>query len=129
MFPTIIVYISLYSLYFIWTNNVVYGGFIIMGTLIMILGAMISFFADGQLRDHKRLAKKTSINTGLWKYSRHPNYFGEVSFWLGVSITSLSVSISFLPFIGFIGMLLLFNLYSVPAMEKKLTWTQCQSHL
>ena len=34
--------------------------------------------------------KDKFIDSGLWSYSRHPNYLGEITLWLGVSIMSLS---------------------------------------
>jgi len=120
MFPTLIVYLSLYPIYVVLNQSIQYEAFVLLGTFIMILGAIISYLADGQLRDHKQQGFTTSINTGLWRYSRHPNYFGEVTFWFGVAMTSLSVSYTVVPFLGFIAMLLLFNFYSVPRMEQKL---------
>lgn len=120
LFPTIIVFISLAPLLYLFTNTVEYEIFIYLGFVIMVTGALISFFADAQLRKHKHQGNKNSIMSGLWNHSRHPNYFGEVMFWLGVSVTSLASGFYVLNFIGFLGMFLLFNLYSVPKMESKL---------
>lgn len=40
--------------------------------------------ADAQLARFRRTAAKGAIcETGLWRYSRHPNYFGEFLFWCG----------------------------------------------
>ena len=120
LFPTIIVFAGLYPIYYVLENSIVTPAFIYIGASIMIGGAVISYIADSQLRTHKQSALTISIRTGLWKFSRHPNYFGEVLFWVGVYVTSLSVGLSFFTPIGVIGMLLLFNLYSVPKMEQKL---------
>lgn len=120
LFPTVIVFIGLYPL----LDTLIYGVntpvFLVLGSLIMISGAVISYFADEELRKHKRKNKKESVKTGLWKYSRHPNYFGELTFWFGAFVVSFSRDFDWLYPIGFISMLLLFNLYSIPKMEAKL---------
>jgi steroid 5-alpha reductase family enzyme len=40
------------------------------------------------------------INRGLWRYSRHPNYFGEVTMWWGLYILALSVPRGWISIIG-----------------------------
>lgn len=57
-----------------------------IGLCIWIIGFFFESIADMQLRDFLRTKKvKGSImKTGLWRYSRHPNYFGEVSQWWGI---------------------------------------------
>lgn len=120
LFPTVIVFISMYPLYYILGNEITQPMFIFVGVLIMIIAALIQLVSDGQRREHKKTSPNTSIKSGLWAYSRHPNYFGEVMFWFGVFFASLASGFYFNTLFGFIGMFLLFNLYSVPAMEKKL---------
>ncbi|QMS84654.1 DUF1295 domain-containing protein [Candidatus Xianfuyuplasma coldseepsis] len=120
LFPTVIVFISLYPLYFIWTNTINSPMYVYIGALIMIGGAMISYVADHQRRIHKLQHPNQSIRTGLWQYSRHPNYFGEVFFWFGIYISSVSVGVALSPIVGFVSMVALFNFYSVPKMEDKL---------
>jgi steroid 5-alpha reductase family enzyme len=120
LFPTVIVFLALYPIYFILTSTVSVPAFLLIGTLIMIGGAYVSFVADTQLRVHKESSSNTSIRHGLWAYSRHPNYFGEVLFWFGVFVASLAVGVHYLPAAGIVSMLALFNFYSVPKMEQKL---------
>lgn len=120
LFPTLIVLASLFPILYVFTNGVTHEAFIYIGFVIMVVGALISFVSDAQLRTHKNNGFKHSISSGLWKHSRHPNYFGELFFWLGVFVTSLASEFIVLNVLGFVGMLVLFNLYSVPKMESKL---------
>ncbi len=59
---------------------------------------------------------------GLWKYTRHPNYFGEATMWWGIYIIALSVPNGFWFIISplTITLLLLF-ISGVPMLEKKFT--------
>ena len=57
-----------------------------LGLIIWITGFVGVSLADKQLRMFKqkhRDSRKEVCNTGLWKYSRHPNYFFEWVLWLG----------------------------------------------
>jgi steroid 5-alpha reductase family enzyme len=129
LFPTLIVLASLLPILYLFTMGVTHETFVYLGFVIMVLGAMISFVADAQLREHKKSGNKHSISSGLWNHSRHPNYFGEVFFWLGVFVTSLASEFVVLNALGFIGMVALFNLYSVPKMESKLLKNKDDYHL
>ena len=120
MFPTLIVYLGLYPIYYIFTNDINYESLVYLGTLIMILSALLSLLSDTQLRKHKLNSKNESIKIGIWKYSRHPNYLAELMFWFGIYVASLSVGFNLLSSLGIIGMIILFNFYSIPKMENKL---------
>jgi len=120
LFPTLIVFLGLYPIYYVFTNSINYEVFIYIGVLVMLISATISYYADNQLRRHKRSNSTESIKTGLWKYSRHPNYLAELIFWVGCYIVGLSVGFNLYASLGVIGMIILFNFYSIPKMEKKL---------
>jgi steroid 5-alpha reductase family enzyme len=60
------------------------------------------------------------MNKGLWRYSRHPNYFGEVSFWWGLYFFGLAANASYWWTIaGPIAITLLFLFISIPMMDKR----------
>ena len=120
LFPTLIVFLSLYPAYVFLQNPTIHIFYLYIGVIVMIIAACIQFVSDMQRREFKKKNTGKSIKTGLWKFSRHPNYFGEVMFWLGVYIVSLATGFYVSAVFGVIGMLILFNFYSVPAMEKKL---------
>ena len=114
-----------------------------IGIFVSSLGVVIEWKADQQLsnfsrREGKQKQKereKRVMREGLWAYSRHPNYFGEVSFWWGVALIGASYihfdhllnihtisgifhSVAF-ALSGGAAILLLFLFLSVPLMEKR----------
>lgn len=58
------------------------------GLLIWVFGLVFEAVADYQLRQYLRSGKKGIMQSGLWKYSRHPNYFGEVTLWWGAALVA-----------------------------------------
>lgn len=66
--------------------------------------------------------KDKFINIGLWKYSRHPNYVGEITLWTGATIFAAS-SLSGGQYVTLIGPIFVYLLISkvsgVPLLEKK----------
>ena len=61
-----------------------------LGALVMLLGLAIEHVADMQKSkwnsQFKSGMQKAWLQTGLWKYSRHPNYFGENLLWVGLAM-------------------------------------------
>jgi steroid 5-alpha reductase family enzyme len=67
------------------------GVFALVGSLVWLLGFGIEVVADRQ-KSRFRAAPENAgkfINVGLWSWSRHPNYFGEIVLWIGVTIIAL----------------------------------------
>lgn len=73
--------------------QVALGFFAYVGFLVWLLGFSIELVADNQKRKFliDPANKGKFINSGLWAWSRHPNYFGEIVLWIGVTIIALPV--------------------------------------
>ena len=65
--------------------------FLILGSIVWIGGFTIEVLADLQKNKFKKNQDTYSkfISTGLWSKSRHPNYFGEISLWIGIYLISV----------------------------------------
>ncbi len=65
--------------------------FLILGSIVWIGGFTIEVIADLQKNKFKKIQDTNNkfISTGLWSKSRHPNYFGEISLWVGIYIISV----------------------------------------
>lgn len=75
------------------------------GALVWVIGFLFEAVGDEQLRQFKRRAdsKGKLMTTGLWSWSRHPNYFGEVCLWWGAWLITLELPGSWWTIIGPLG--------------------------
>ena len=73
------------------SKEVPLGPFFFTGIAVSISGFVTEVIADFQKTRFNENPEnaRTYINTGLWRWSRHPNYFGEIIFWTGLAIISL----------------------------------------
>ena len=73
-------------------NGIILNNIFYFGLLIFIFGFIIEVIADHQKTVFRKDVnnKGKFITTGLWSYSRHPNYLGEILLWFGVAIMSFS---------------------------------------
>ena len=67
------------------------GIFAIAGVFLWLVGFSIEVVADRQKTKFRQLPENADhfISSGLWAYSRHPNYFGEILLWLGITVIAL----------------------------------------
>ncbi len=67
------------------------GLFALAGFLVWVIGFAIEVVADAQKSRFREIPENKGkfIDTGLWAWSRHPNYFGEIVLWIGVAIIAL----------------------------------------
>jgi steroid 5-alpha reductase family enzyme len=75
-----------------YEGNEAINGLFILGITFWALGFLIEIISDRQKFLFKSLKenKRRWIETGFWKYSRHPNYFGESLLWWGIYLAVLS---------------------------------------
>jgi steroid 5-alpha reductase family enzyme len=123
LLPTILVYLGSLSLYPILSINTNINFIDIIAFIITAGAITIETIADEQMYKftQKRENSGQIINVGLWKHSRHPNYLGEILFWVGLYFFALATDlvVSWWMIIGPISMILLFNIVSIPLMEKR----------
>ena len=65
--------------------------FAFAGIAIWIIGFAIEVIADKQKRDFRKQTNDDQkfIKSGLWAWSQHPNYFGEIMLWAGITVMSI----------------------------------------
>jgi steroid 5-alpha reductase family enzyme len=63
-----------------------------LGVLVFLVGFVFESVGDEQLRRFRanRANKGMVLDTGLWRYTRHPNYFGEATVWWGFGLIGLA---------------------------------------
>ncbi len=73
------------------TNKNSFGWIGIIGIIIWLSGFVIEIVADEQKRRFKLNPSNqhSFIDKGLWSWSQHPNYFGEIILWIGVTLVAL----------------------------------------
>jgi steroid 5-alpha reductase family enzyme len=121
--PTLIVYACLLpGFYFLVRGGGLNLG-VILGITVIFGGAALELAADRQMQQFRR--HRTShtqlLRTGLWRYSRHPNYLGEISVWWGVYLVLLSAypQLWYLGF-GALANTCMFLFISIPLADKHL---------
>lgn len=125
LFPTVQVFLGCLPLVFVMTEpNAAFGWLDILAALVTATGIAFEYFADNQLRDyvlHRKQPGET-MTEGLWGWSRHPNYFGELCFWAGLWLFGVA-AVGFEPWwlvVGFAALAAMFHFISIPMIEKRM---------
>lgn len=128
LMPTLLVFAGLVPVYVALfypgpgTNPLLPLGF---GTCIT--ATALQAVADKQMDNFKKSTppKDAYIDLGIWRYSRHPNYFGEILFWWGVWLMQMGLNPHiWITVAGPVLMTLLFACISIPMMEKHILETK-----
>lgn len=120
LMPTILVYVGTAPLWAV-INTSSLSAWHLTGALIVLAAVTVQAVADGQMLKFRNIprTKKECMDSGLWRYSRHPNYLGEIMVWWGIVVAALSnADLIRIPFLGAAAITLLFIFISIPMMEK-----------
>jgi len=98
------------------------GALDLLGVLLWLCGFLFEAIADWQLLHFKRAPQNRGrlIQSGLWRYSRHPNYFGEALLWWGPCLIAFGAPLGVIGLLSplVIGFLLL-RVSGIPMLEAK----------
>ncbi len=123
MLQGLVMFIIASPMYFVYSYPVKGINWVyILGMVIFLIGYFFEVVGDYQMGAFKRKPENKGkiINTGLWKYTRHPNYFGEAVIWWGVFLMALPSEYGIISIISPVIITLLLRYGSgVPMLEKK----------
>lgn len=125
LFPTVIVFLGCIPVFSVFSNpaplTIVDG----LAFLVTASAILLETKADQELHQFRqsRASRDEILKTGVWSWCRHPNYLGEIGFWMGLFLFGYATlgGATDLMKAGPISMVLLFLIVSIPMIDKKLT--------
>ena len=122
LMPTLLVFAGTLPYYFIVQSTEELGFIDAIAFTVMAGAIAIEYLSDAQLRTFLKTRKnKERLQSGLWKNTRHPNYFGEMTMWWGIALFGIAAHTAIGAWIltGAIAINLLFIFISVPLMNER----------
>lgn len=123
LFPTLQVLLACLPLYPALVSARPVGWLDAVATLVALTGIALELVADNQLRRFviSAPARGAILDTGLWAWSRHPNYLGEISFWWGVWLFGMAGDPSWWwTVVGPLAITVMFVFASLPMIETRM---------
>lgn len=87
--PTLIVYLCILPAVYIIERGARINALSVIFILVSVAAATLQGIADIQMHSFRRSGKGGFIRDGVWKYSRHPNYLGEILMWWGIGLSAV----------------------------------------
>lgn len=127
LFPTIMVFIGMLPGFFFIEKAVTtqLNVSFILSCLVMVLATVIEMVADIQMYNFRKNPENKGkvMARGLWKNSRHPNYLGEILFWIGIWLAYFGTEADFMKaMITAVSPIIIFCMFvfiSIPMLEKR----------
>ncbi|MBW2267669.1 MAG: DUF1295 domain-containing protein [Deltaproteobacteria bacterium] len=124
LLPTLWVFLALLPVYAVMTRGVEPLGAVDVLALGVVLGAIwLEARADKELLRFRasQPVPEEFLQTGVWSWSRHPNYLGEMGFWWGLWLFAIAADPSWWwSIIGPVGITLMFVFVSLPMIERRM---------
>ncbi|MBR6950748.1 MAG: DUF1295 domain-containing protein [Oscillospiraceae bacterium] len=120
LMPTLVTYAGTVGAFYVLQSEG-FSALMLIGTAIMVGGTLLELTADAAV--HRFLKqepdRRMTCRISVWKYSRHPNYLGEILFWIGIFLSYVVLyPAQWYRGLGFVPILGVFLFASIPMMEK-----------
>jgi len=123
LFPTLIVFAAMIPVHVVMMHEEPANLVITLFAFVIGIGAAtLQLVADAQMRRFRQSGAPSFMKEGLWAWSRHPNYLGEILFWVSLwlfAVASVGLTGSAVSGLGALAMIGLFVFYSCPAMDQR----------
>lgn len=124
LYPTVIVFLGMWGLFWVFNFGDIQNEIVFYtGAFLSVLGVFLELFADKELdrfRKRQNPKKEDLLRSGIWAYSRNPNYLGEILFWFGLFGMGLAFGAPLYTAIGSCGIFLMFLFASIPMKNKQM---------
>ena len=99
------------------------GPLAVIGVLVYLIGLFFEVVGDAQLARFKADSANAGkvMDQGLWKFTRHPNYFGEIMMWWGIFIFALILGLPIYFIVSPLTITAVLYFISTPILEKKMS--------
>ncbi|MBR2617457.1 MAG: DUF1295 domain-containing protein, partial [Clostridia bacterium] len=118
MVPTLVVYAVTLPAVYELLARVPFAPWAMTGLLLSVGATALQGTADIQMHRYRKNKTTPLIRVGLWKYSRHPNYLGEITMWWGVGLYAvLTLGFRYYFLLGAVANTVLFFAVSIPMAD------------
>lgn len=120
LFPTLVVYACVLPAVYIFLLDLQINLLSVVFFAVSVFAFTLQGISDVQMHAYRKERTGNFIRRGLWKYSRHPNYLGEILMWWGIALTFITA----LPNMWYFGAgalinTLMFLFVSIPMADKR----------
>jgi steroid 5-alpha reductase family enzyme len=121
LIPTLIVFACMWPVFYLFQNDLGSKPLLYTGLVVGFAGITLEYLADNtlarfRLREH-RLPGQV-LDQGLWSRCRHPNYLGEMLFWLGLGLCGLAYQAPWYTMLGAAALWAMFIFVTIPMKER-----------
>jgi steroid 5-alpha reductase family enzyme len=106
------------------TRHTTIGAIAVVGIVLWAVGLAFETIGDAQLAAFKRDTASAGqvMDRGLWRYTRHPNYFGDACVWWGIGVVAAECGIGAIGLVGPVVMtVLLVKVSGVALLERSMS--------
>ena len=117
--PTLVVYAATLPAVYLIRSNSTGSPLSFAALLLSLFAVLIQTVSDIEMHAYRKNRTTPFIRQGLWHFSRHPNYLGEILMWWGIALSAIAASGVYPLMLGALLNTMLFLLVSIPMADKR----------